>query len=309
MEFFWYTYSVMIEKRKVKRLHIGCLIYTHERVDDARINMELIRNSWQKAGLFSRIKIIHLYNGRQSWYPKKYLEDVLIRKTKNPGHYSGAAELIDAGIARFQKMYPKIRYVVVLAADTWCLKPRYIARVIRTMQQNSQSLATCPWGLPARYKEITVGMAIDFFIMDVQWAKRYGMFPLRYAEFVKKYHELFSYLKPGSNVSLEKLVLVRFYDASFREHKDNLHRKELAEQRIYVLKERMPVHSGKNEKGYWIRKFYWPQIGLITHHQPDSKQKILRRVGGVTGQYTRKLITAKQFNYYNNGQMIRPSFD
>lgn len=296
-------------KTKVNKLSVGCLIYTHERVDDARINMEIIRSLWKQSSNFSSLAIIHSYNGKKVWYPKKYLEDLLIRQPNNPGHYQGASELIDAGISMFQKKYPQIHYVVVLAADTWCLKPQYVAHVIRVMQQNGQVLATCPWGLPVRYKENSVGMATDFFIIDTHWAKRYHFFPLRYAEFFRQYQELFSYLRPGSNVSLEKIALARFHDASFREHNDNLHRKELAEQSMYILKERMPVHSSKNAKGYWIRKFYWPQIGLITHHQPNLKQKILRRVKGATGQYSQKLIQAKKLDYYNNGQKIRSSFD
>jgi len=302
---------MMKVKQKVNKLNIGCLIYTHERVDDTRINMEIIRSLWKNSDLFSSIKIINSYNGKKSWYQKKYLEDVLIRRSNNPGHYQGAAELIDAGIARFQKVYPNIRYVIVLAADTWCLKPQYIARVIRQMQNNNQSLATCPWGLPARYKykEVKVGMATDFFIVDMHWAKKYSFFPLRYTEFVNKYQELFSYLHPGSNVSLEKLALARFHEASFCEHNDNVHRQELARQSMYILKERIPVHSGKNKKGYWIRKFYWPKIGLITHHQPNIKKKIIWRVKGITGKHTKKLMTAKNFNYYNNRQIIRPSFD
>lgn len=296
-------------KQNINKSNIGCLIYTHERVDDARINMEIIRSLWNNSGLFSGIKIIHSYNGKKSWYPKKYIEDTLVRLSKNPGHYQGASDLIDVGILKFQKLYPKIRYLVILAADTWCINPQYIAKVIFEMQKNNQSLATCPWGLPARYKAKTVGIATDFFIVDMHWSKKYNFFPLRYSEFASKYQELFSYLHPGSNVSLEKLALARFYEASFFEYKNNVHRQELAQQSIYLLKERMPVHSGKNKKGYWIRKFYWPKIGLITHHQPDVKKKIIQGVKGISGQHIQKLITARNFKYYNNGQIIRPSFD
>lgn len=57
---------------------IGALIYTQDRVDDARINFEIVRNVWQKTKFFKSVEIVHSYNGKSEWYPKKYLEDVLV---------------------------------------------------------------------------------------------------------------------------------------------------------------------------------------------------------------------------------------
>ena len=58
--------------------NVGILIYTHNRIDDAKINMEIVRNVWQKSGLFPGAKVVHTFNGKKEWYPEKYLEDDLI---------------------------------------------------------------------------------------------------------------------------------------------------------------------------------------------------------------------------------------
>lgn len=294
--------------KKFSRSTIGVVIYTHERVDDARINMEILRSVWQQANLFSSIRIVHAYNGKRAWYPKKYLEDVLVRQ-ENPGHYQGASDLIDAGIAAMQKKFLEVQYIVVLAADTWCLKPEYLNRVIDVMHKQKRYVATCPWGLPNKSREKDFGLATDFFVVDVRWARKFKMFPLQYLDFWKKHHEIISYMKPGGNVSLERLMLARFHDASFRQYNDNVHRKSLAESSILSLEERIPVHIGKTKQGYWIRRFYWPKIGLATHHQPQEKQKVLKTFPAAQGKNISQLAKAKNFEYYNQLRAIRTSYD
>lgn len=293
---------------KQETLSVGCLIYTHERVDDAKINQEIIRSLWTDSRVLGVPSIVHAYNGKRSWYPKKHLEDILIRRN-NPGHFQGAADLIDVGLLTFHRKFPKIRYVVVLAADTWCLKPKYLASVIQAMQKNHQPLATALWNLPKKYHEDQVGIATDFFIVDVQWAMKFHFFPLRYQEFWKKYHEILSYVRPGANVSVERLALSRFHDACFSEHHNNVRRKEFAEKSIYFLTERMPVHLKKDRQGYWVRRFYWPNIGLVTHHQPTPKRSILRRTKGIYGSTIEQLRRASDLTYFNHGQTIRGSYN
>ena len=120
---------------------------------------------------------------------------------------------------------------------------------------------------------------------------------------------MFSYIRPGSNVSVERLALARFHDASFAEHQSNVRRKELAEKSIYFMTERMPVHLKKDSKGYWVRRFYWPKIGLVTHHEPAPKQAIIRRTKGISGTAIEQLRSAQSLSYYNGGQVYRASYD
>lgn len=275
---------------------LGVLIYTHDRVDDARINIEIIRNVWQKNKFFKNVEIVHSYNGKSEWYPKKYSEDLLVR-TKNTWHFQGASDLIDTGVKKFSS---SVEYVIVLAADTWLVKPEFLEKVISTMFKNNLLLATCAWGVPGKMELKNVGMATDFFVIDLKWARKNNLFPIRYGEFHKKYKDLFLYQSCG-NVMLEKLMLARFVDAVGREQGFNGSAKKSAFEKILIMSERVPVHRVIRKDGTWERKMHWPKIGLLTHHDPLPKKKILKTVKITEGEHIKKLLDSSDLNYYNSG--------
>jgi len=283
------------------KLNIGFLIYTYNRIDDAKINMEIIRDIWTKSKLFSDIKIVHAYNGKKEWYSKKYLEDDLV-VMKNPGHFQGAAELIDSGIKKFQEKYKNIDYIIVIAPDTWLIKPDYISKIITKMKKKELYWATCSWGLPERNDIVDVGSAVDFFIIDSKWAKKNKMFPIDYGGFNKKYSDLFLY--KGGNVMLEKLIFARFLKAIYRQYKDNNTLKYTGLSKIFKLTDRESVHTHIDKDGFWIRKMYWSKIGLLTHHDPKPKKEILKKTGiSFKGNNINKLLKNKNLDYYNGDIM------
>jgi len=279
--------------------NIGVLIYTYNRVDDAKINIDIIRNVWEKSKHFKDIKIVHSFNGKGEWYPKKYLENYLVA-TKNSWHFQGAADLIDAGIKTFQKKHKSVDYVIVLASDTWLIKPTYVESLLNKMKRDILYLATCPWGLPERNEIKDVGMAVDFFIIDLKWATKYKMFPINYADFYKKYEELFLYQK-GGNVMLEKLLYARYIKAISSEENSGGVARKMAIKKLLNLKDREPVHSHIDKEGYWIRNMYWVKMGLLSHHDPASKKKILKKNNVVVGKNIKKLLQSQDLSYYNNG--------
>ncbi len=280
-------------------LKIGLLIYTFDRVDDAKINMELVHSLWQSSKHFSQIKIVHAYNGEEQWYPEQYLEDDLIR-IKNSGHFQGAAELIDAGLAVFQEKYSDLDYVIVIAADTWLIKPDYFSNIIQYMNNDRKYLATCSWGNPENNNIFETGMAVDLFILDLQWVIKYEMFPIDYKGFIEKYWDLVLY-NTFYNVMLEKLLLSKFVKAVYREESDNAALKFLAKSKIYKLADREPVHIGRDENGFLIRKMDWPKMGLLTHHDPEQKKIALASVENIKGDNITKLLTSNNLDYYNIG--------
>jgi len=278
--------------------NIGVIIYTHNRVDDAKINIEIIRNVWEASGLFNNVKIIHSFNGEKSWYPKKYLENDLV-VLKNSWHFQGAADLIDAGIKRMSQ-YKDIDYVIVLAADTWLINSIYLNKLLTQMKEGEFRLATCGWGLLEENKIPKSGVATDFFILDFKWVKKYKLFPINYSEFYKKYKDLFLYQNGGTPM-LEKLFFSKFIKAIACEEKfDGSSRRE-ALKKILVMKERTPIHLKVDIKDNWIRKMYWPKIGLLTHHDPGPKKKILKKIGIKKGENIKKLINSTDLSYYNKG--------
>ena len=280
--------------------NIGVLIYTYNRVDDAKINMEVIRNVWKKSGHFEDVKIVHAFNGEKAWYPKKYLENELVI-AKNSWHFQGASELIDAGMKTFQKKFKDVDYVIVLAADTWLVKPDYVADLLEKMQKENLYLTTCPWGLPERSRIYDVGMAVDFFIIDLKWATKYKMFPIKYSEFYKKYEDLFLY-QTGATVMLEKLSFARYLKAVDRQEMPNGgYARKKAIEKMLVLKDRESVHSHIDGEGNWIRKMYWSKMGLLTHHEPLPKKKILKTKKISEGENIKKLLETHDLSYFNGG--------
>ena len=90
----------------MKKLKIGVLLYTYNRVNDVRINMEIIRNVWGKIELLKEVVIVHAFNGQREWWLEKYLEDDLVYLS-NPGHFEGAAILMSEGIKDVYKRQPQ----------------------------------------------------------------------------------------------------------------------------------------------------------------------------------------------------------
>lgn len=278
--------------------NIGVLIYTYNRTDDAKINMEIIRNVWEESKHFEDIKIVHAFNGEKNWYKKKYLEDDLV-VVKNTWHFQGASDLIDAGIKMFQNKYKNIEYVIVLAADTWLIKPSYVKSLLNEMKKNDLYLSTCSWGLPERNEIRDVGMAVDLFIIDLKWATKYKMFPINYAAFYKKYEDLMLYLKTG-NISLEKLLLAKYFKAISRSENYGGVAMKKSFEKFLVMKDREPVHSHKDASG-WARTMFWPKMGLLTHHEPNPKRIILKKMKIDRGKNINKLLDSKDLSYFNNG--------
>jgi hypothetical protein len=282
-------------------MKIGVLLYTYNRTDDARINMEIIRNVWSKNDLLKNAIIVHSYNGEKEWWPEKYLEDELLY-LDNPGHFLGAEILFNEGMRCFNEKYPDIDYVILLAADTWLTKPEYIEKVVSTMQKEHKYLATCPWGTTKKDNMWVMGMAIDLAIFDAKWSKELKLFPFGYSEFVKKYFEIFSY--NNEPIYPERVLAVRFKQAILKSKNvpsENVLNK-VAEEYIYRMREREPIHDEKKffgiKKG---RKMYWKDIGLLTHHEPEPKQKILKSLGLKKGENMNRLILSTDLSYYNNG--------
>jgi|HubBroStandDraft_5_1064220.scaffolds.fasta_scaffold140868_1 hypothetical protein len=277
---------------------IGVLIYTYNRTDDALINMEIVRNIWARKSGLECITLIHAFDGDHAWWPLPYLEDELIRLT-NPGHYEGAALLLDHGLTAFVDRHPDIQYVVVIAADTWCLNPSYIVSVIDSMRGDNKYLATCAWGTAREAQILQVGAAADFFVVDIRWASKHRFVPLRYAEFKEKYGELILYR--NELVTVERLIALRFTQAISRSEvipSDNL-LVPIAYKHIYRMKEREPIHV--IERGQWRRLLYNNKLGLLGHHDPNEKRRACEGWNLELGQYGRKFFAATTLDWYNRG--------
>lgn len=280
-------------------------MYTYNRTDDARINMEIIRNIWKKVDLLKNVTIIHAFNGEKDWWPEKYLEDELLY-LDNPGHFGGAEILLNEGMKCFREKYPEIDYVITLASDTWFIKPEFLENIIKTMEKDNKYLAASVWGTKKRSNIWKRGGSMDFNIIDHKWSIQSSLFPIGYKEFVDKFDELFFY--NDHTIYLEIVFMTRFIQAISRSVKissDNL-LKPIAEKHIYRISEREPVHKDYREnilfkRDGFSRRMYWSKIGLLTHHEPEPKRKILKSKKLRIGKYTNQLIDSRDLSYFNQG--------
>lgn len=284
----------------MKKLKIGVLLYTYNRVNDVRINMEIIRNVWGKIELLKEVVIVHAFNGQREWWLEKYLEDDLVYLS-NPGHFEGAAILMSEGIKIFEEKYAHLDYVIILAADTWIVKPDVLEGILLNMADNQKFIATCVWGSKISDSFWNQGCALDFLIIDLKWASRGKLFPLYFKEFREKYEELFFY--HNQFLYLELVFMVRYKQSIQRTmefYSENI-LSQLAEKHIYRMTEREPIHIPKTSmtlKREYLRETYWPKLGLLCHHIPDQKQRALKEWKLTLGKYGKTFLTAEDLSFY-----------
>lgn len=299
--------------------NIAVALYTYDRTDDAKINLEIIRGIWEKSNLFNKLFIIHSYNGMDQWYPKTYLEDKLVRIT-NRGHFSGAADLIESGLNIVVDNHEDIDYIITLAADTWLLNPKYVSNIVENMDLEKKYVAASCWGNPFENDPMQMGLSTDFFIVNRKWARDYKLFPFRYDEFYKKYFEVLMYEKKV--IYLERLFSLRFYESAQRYFGKNVSDhvlKDKKDELLYRIEEREPVHNYYSDLVYrkeapmfvrlkklfsikspGYRNMYWPLIELLTHHDPVVKQKHLRNHKYPNMEYTKRFVESEDLDYFNN---------
>jgi hypothetical protein len=272
---------------------VAVLISTHDRHHDARINMEIVREVWSRC--LDPVVLVQAHNGPRRWC--RHLEDRTVVVSPGPSHYTGAAQLIDAGSAVIAEEYPDVRYVVYLASDTWLYRPEGLAEILDDMRAGDLRLAAASFevsdtahgvrrerGDPALLPGS--GLTTDFFVADLPWSLRYRLLPLDLVGFVDEFGDLLAYFQ--EIVLLEKLVEGRYLAAVRRYlrdvgwRKDGLGSEGMRQGRalLRLLHERPIDPAGQAAPSH---KGHWPELGLITLEEPSAKQAALRAVPGLRG--------------------------
>ncbi|EKE27556.1 MAG: hypothetical protein ACD_3C00192G0001 [uncultured bacterium (gcode 4)] len=259
-------------------MKLAYVIYTYDRIHDALVQMEIIRHLWAKK--FTKVEIIHVYNGNPEWYEGKTIEDHFLR-TKNLGHFEWAANLIDIGVEHAINI--DCDYVVVSAADTWMMDVDLIYSKINQLKSENRVLLTCPWWNPELHNPQDVWFATDFFIFDTKWERKNKMFPLKYGEFKEKYLDLLRYLWKW-NAMVERVFFSRYLSACSNETNE-VSLKAYSLRKLLMFNERIPVHYTAD----WHRTHELPHIWLYMSHSLESKRKMLNDKNVKLGKYTQML--------------------
>ncbi len=178
--------------------------------------MEIVRAAWQEE--FSDVALVHAYNGKSgSWTP--YLEDVLVKVAPGENHFTGAADLLDAGLAVITRDLLNVQHVVCVAADSWLYRPERVRSIVEDMHRDDLRLAAASWEVADDAHGVRrdpallpgAGLSTDAFVIDLPWALEFGMLPLDMTGFLATNGAMLNYLQ--EIVLLEKYVEGRYLGA------------------------------------------------------------------------------------------------
>jgi hypothetical protein len=269
---------------------LGHLLYTYSNVDDARIQQEISKQLY--AERFDGVQLVHTYTGKPEWGYEQYLEDELI-VMENRGHFRGAADHLAAGLRYFMEHGDQdVRYVLVAAADSWILDAAYLQKIIKTMERDGQVLAVSSWF--SAYPEDIQGFSTDLFVVDIQWARTSGMFPLDFDSFYARFADVyalqgtFPYLERAFHYYFMKWLMGHYHDYGVRVARDKL---------LLRITSREPINDSD-------REYNRSNIGIFTSPDPSPKQAALKKLHTPLGKHAEKLKRAHDLRYYNLGRDI-----
>lgn len=299
--------------------HAVVCMTTYNRVDCARINLELLKLNYSRP-----FTVVHACSGQ--WQP--YLEDLFVRCTQSEVQTSemtpverigllqpGALNLIQQGLLATRQAYSP-RYIVHLEGDTWIMDERVIHRALERMEadpelmlyssawdedliafdylkrRNAGARWRLAWARLQRRMGRTTGLtcrdslATQFFIMRA----------------TPEMMDCFVSLQPIPGLDLEQ-ALYRAFSQRF------------GERNVLRQREREPVHP--------FNRYVCEELSLYSQHWPargtagdtrdpthpryisptfDGKQETLRRFTAFRqGEHLQRLLTADSVAYYNPG--------
>lgn len=233
----------MTNSTYAKKLKIASVIITHNRIDEVKAQMDIIRELWQP--MFETIDIYHEFNGKRCWYPKKYKEDFLHRHRYMP-HFTGANHMFNQGFKHVLESGKKYDYIIASSADTWFFDPKKLKSIILTCSKKRYQLVTSLWGVMA--------LGTEFFIITPELAKK--VLPLRFTKFINKYR-----LLKWTHTKIAIFEMIFTF------------------QVMKVLKNPNKIYLIPGRRAVWpANRFYSPNFYASHHDQIKRKKDILPKI-------------------------------
>lgn len=243
-----------------KKIRIASLIVTHNRVEEAKAQMDIIRELWQP--IFGAVDVYHEFNGLKSWYPKKYKEDFL-HYHKPMSHYIGASHMLNQGIRHILESGKKYDYIIATSADTWFFEPRKLKEIILACHRKKAQLVTSLWA----------GMVLstEFFIISPDLARK--IFPLRFTKIINKNRLIkWTYTKISLFESIFTLKVMQVLKNP---------------NRIYLIPGRRIVLTAN--------RFYSPNFYASHHDRNQRKKDLLPQIRTISGNKIENMPSLNKF--------------
>jgi hypothetical protein len=270
-------------------------ITTFNRVDCARINMEIIKlnyaNQWP---------IVHACSDKSY---KKYIEDILV-KCEPKALQAGAFDLLKNSILTATETYNP-EYIVHLEADTWLMNQDFIEKYITLLSKNPNAIiASSSWSFDKSDKWKNSGSLtkkLKYYLtrltkkVGLKWHIGWQNTIASQFFIVKNNKDFRDFISviPGPNASdyLEKYLFSNIT-------------KRFGKKSIVWMKEREPVHPSNRNFSEDMELFcqHFPSKNIIdTNSNEYGKKEVLERYKFLTnGTYMTKLLQSDDLSYYNN---------
>lgn len=269
---------------------------THDRIDCARINQEIIKLNYRRA-----LPIVHAVSATDY---RPYLEDVLVSCEARPLK-AGALNLLQRSIAAATSAFDA-DYLVHLEGDTWLMDEDVIQRYIAKMEADERLvLCTCSWneeGLVTRSgwrPRLARRLGFDYRLDGLE-SLGTQFFIIRNRRAVIDL--IMGLAPPAQGQSLEQAFCRDFM-------------RTYSGRNVLRMREREPVHPDKRYQCAELSLHcqHWPARGttddprrrdhpLYVSDTAPGKREVLQWYPGIRkGQYLQKLLGATEFDYYNPG--------
>lgn len=243
-----------------KNLKIASVIVTYNRVEEAKAQMDIIRELWQP--LFESIDIYHEFNGKKSWYPEKYKEDHLHRH-KSMLHFIGANHMLNQGMKRVLSSGKNYDFIIATSSDAWFYNGEKLKNIILRCQKGKYQLATSLWGV--------MGLGTEFFIITPDLAKK--VFPVRFNTIIGR-HRLLKWAHTKIAI-LESIFTFKV---------------------MRVLKNPNKIYLIPGRRTVWpTNRFFSPNFYASHHDQNKRKKDILPKIRRSLGDRTEKMPSLYRF--------------
>lgn len=244
-----------------KKLKLASVIITYNRVEEAKAQMDIIREIWQP--MFKKIDIYHEFNGNKSWYTKKYKEDFLHRH-KTMSHFVGAQHMLNQGIKHVLESGKEYDYIIVASADAWFYNPNKLKKVILTCRKKEAQLAASLWA--------GFLLGTEFFIMTPNLARR--IFPLKFTQLTSRY-KLIQWAHLSKIGILETIFTL---------------------QVIRVLKNPKKIYLIPGRRAVWPTNRFWSPDFYASHHDRNQRKKdILPGIRNILRNKTENMPSFNKF--------------
>ncbi len=250
----------MTNSTYARKINIASVIITHNRIDEVKAQMDIIRELWKP--MFKSVDIYHEFNGRKSWYPKPYREDFLHRHKYMP-HFVGASHMFNQGFKHVLESGKKYDYIIASSADTWFFDPKKLKSIILACSKKRYQLATSLWGVMA--------LGTEFFIITPELAKK--VFPLRFSKFINKYR-----------LSKWTRIKIAIFESIF------------TFQVMKVLKNPNKIYLIPGRRTVWpVNRFYSSNF-YASHHDPKQRiRDITPKIGNILGDKIENMPNLNKF--------------